>query len=422
MSSKTDKKKAMVPKLRFPEFREAGPWEVRRLGDVAQFLKGKNISKADITEDGATPCVRYGELYTHYGEKIDNTISSTNLDPDNLVISKANDVIIPASGETEEDIATASCILNDGIAVGGDINIIRSCVNGVFLSYYLNSAKRMQIARLAQGVSVIHLYPHQLQKLKTAIPVASEQQKIVACLSSLDEVIKLEAKRLDALKSHKKGLMQHLFPREGETTPRLRFPEFRDAGPWEVVPLKKLASRRTERNRDEKMTRVLTNSAEHGVIDQRDYFEKDIAIQGNLENYFVVDKKDFVYNPRISSFAPVGPISRNDIGKGVMSPLYLVFRFRSSDTDFYSHYFKSYAWHSYLRKVGSTGARHDRMAVSNNDFMAMPLPVTLPKEQQKVADCLSSLDEVIELQTKKLEALKAHKKGLMQQLFPQEVG
>lgn len=202
--------------------------------------------------------------------------------------------------------------------------------------------------------------------------------------------------------------------------PRLRFPEFRDAGEWDIAPLKKLANRRTERNRDGKLTRVLTNSAEHGVVDQSDYFDKDIATQGNLENYFIVKKDDFVYNPRVSAFAPVGPISRNRVETGVMSPLYTVFQFKGSNTDFYAHYFKSSAWHMYMRQVGSTGARHDRMAISNEDFIAMPIPVPSPEEQQKIADCLSSLDALIAAQVEKIDALKTHKKGLMQQLFPRE--
>lgn len=202
--------------------------------------------------------------------------------------------------------------------------------------------------------------------------------------------------------------------------PLLRFPEFMEAGEWGIAPLKKLANRRTERNRDGKLTRVLTNSAEHGVVDQRDYFDKDIATQGNLENYLIVKKDDFVYNPRISSFAPVGPISRSRIETGVMSPLYTVFYFKDSNADFYAHYFKSSAWHTYMRQVGSTGARHDRMAISNEDFMAMPLPVPSADEQQKIADCLSSLNALITAQADKIDALKTHKKGLMQQLFPRE--
>jgi type I restriction enzyme S subunit len=167
-------------------------------------------------------------------------------------------------------------------------------------------------------------------------------------------------------------------------------------------------------------SRVLTNSAEYGILDQRDYFEKDIATAGNLEGYYVVNRGDYVYNPRISNVAPVGPISRNNIGQGVMSPLYTVFRFKSKNTDFYSHYFKTTCWHTYLRQVASMGARHDRMSISVGDFVAMPLPALSPAEQQKIAECLNSVDELIAAQTRKLDALKTHKKGLMQQFYPRE--
>ena len=163
---------------------------------------------------------------------------------------------------------------------------------------------------------------------------------------------------------------------------------------------------------------MLTNSAEFGVMDQRDFFDKDIATQGNLESYYVVELGSFVYNPRISAVAPVGPVSKNKIGTGVMSPLYTVFKFNQDSSDFYEHYFKTTGWHGYMRHASSTGARHDRMAISSEDFMAMPLPVSNPKEQQKIADCLSSLDELIAAHARKVGALKAHKKGLMHQLFP----
>ena len=202
--------------------------------------------------------------------------------------------------------------------------------------------------------------------------------------------------------------------------PRLRFPEFRGAGEWKFVPLDRLATRSKRKNRDEELNRVLTNSAEFGVIDQRDYFDKDIATQGKLESYCVVELGDYVYNPRISATAPVGPISKNTIGTGVMSPLYTVFRFKDPRNDFYLHYFKTAGWHAYMRQASSTGARHDRMAIGSDDFMAMPLPASSSHEQQKVAACLSSLDELIAAQARKVDALKTHKKGLMQQLFPRE--
>lgn len=202
--------------------------------------------------------------------------------------------------------------------------------------------------------------------------------------------------------------------------PKLRFPEFQEAEDWQPVPLNRLATRTKQKNRDEKIIRVLTNSAEFGVMDQRDFFDKDIATQGNLESYYVVELGSYVYNPRISATAPVGPISKNKIGTGVMSPLYTVFKFNDENNEFYEHYFKTTGWHGYMRQASSTGARHDRMAISSEDFMAMPLPVARPKEQQKIADCLSSLDKLIAAQGRKVDALKTHKKGLMQQLFPRE--
>ena len=203
--------------------------------------------------------------------------------------------------------------------------------------------------------------------------------------------------------------------------PKLRFPEFREAGDWKLIPLKDLADRGRKKNRDEKIERVLTNSAEFGVVDQRDFFDKDIATQGKLESYLVVELGDYVYNPRISATAPVGPISKNNIGTGVMSPLYTVFRFKNPENGFYQHYFKTTGWHTYMRQASSTGARHDRMAIGSDDFMAMPLPVApSPAEQQKIAECLSSVDELMAAHARKVDALKTHKKGLMQQLFPRE--
>ena len=205
--------------------------------------------------------------------------------------------------------------------------------------------------------------------------------------------------------------------KQSPLVPRLRFIEFVDGLPWKLRSLENLAKRVTQRNTHGTDLRALTNSAEHGVVDQREYFDKDIAMKTG--NYYIVEPGDFVYNPRTSSSAPVGPISRNKIGIGVMSPIYSVFRFRSDDTDFFAHFFKSSYWHGYMRRVANTGARYDRMAVTNDDVMQMPIPTPSPREQRRIADCLGSLDELIAAEGRKLEALRQHKQGLMQQLFPQ---
>lgn len=202
-----------LPKFRFSEFEGDAEWEEKKLGKVATFLKGKGISKSDISENGKLPCIRYGELYTNYNETISVVKSHTDLSLSDLVLSKANDVIIPASGETQIDIATASCVLDNGIALGGDLNIIRTKINGVFLSYYLNNAKKRDIAQMAQGISVVHLYSSQLKTLTLRIPNPKEQQKIAYCLSTLDELIIAQTEKIEQLKQHKKGLMQGLFPK-----------------------------------------------------------------------------------------------------------------------------------------------------------------------------------------------------------------
>src|SRR5690606_6016093 len=183
-----------LPKLRFPEF--SGEWETKKLGEIATFSKGKGISKNDISEDGNLECIRYGELYTFYEEVIDNIQSKTNLNSKDLVLSQENDVIIPSSGESSIDIATASCVTKSGVALGGDLNIIKTSHNGIFLSYYLNSKKKLDIARLSQGISVVHLYSSQLTLLSLNLPNIEEQNKIANYLSKISSRIELSKKTI----------------------------------------------------------------------------------------------------------------------------------------------------------------------------------------------------------------------------------
>jgi type I restriction enzyme S subunit len=199
--------------LRFKdENGEAYPdWEEKRLGEVATFLKGKGISKADLSNEGVLECIRYGELYTVYGETIIEVFSRTNVSEKELILSVKDDVIIPASGETQIDIATASCVRKSNVALGGDLNIIRSANDGVFLAYYLNSALKFDIARLSQGVSVVHLYSSQLKTLKIGVPKIEEQQKIATYLSRIDTKIESVNNQITQTQTFKKGLLQRMF-------------------------------------------------------------------------------------------------------------------------------------------------------------------------------------------------------------------
>lgn len=205
-------------------------------------------------------------------------------------------------------------------------------------------------------------------------------------------------------------------------TPALRFPDFLNDGEWEVKRLGEIAEKVTSKNKSNEQLPVLTNSATEGVVNQQDYFDREIVTKDNLTNYHIIELNDFVYNPRISVAAPVGPISRNKIGTGIMSPLYTIFKFKEGNIDFFEQYFRTNCWHQYLKDKANFGARFDRMNISNEDFFNLPIPFPPLPEQRRIAQALTALDELIAATNEKLEQMKAYKKGLMQQLFVDSMG
>ncbi|OKZ03588.1 MAG: hypothetical protein BHV78_02990 [Bacteroides sp. CAG:1060_57_27] len=193
--------------MRFPEFTDE--WKEEQLDEIAELSKGVGISKEQISEDGE-PCILYGELYTKYkSEIIRRVVSKTNIESSNLKHSKRNDVIIPCSGETAIDIAVARCIPFDNILLGGDLNVIRlQKDNGAFMAYQLNGKRKIDIAKLAQGVSVVHLYGENLKTIKIYNPCLQEQQRIVRLLSMLDERIEVQNKIIERLETLIKGIVE----------------------------------------------------------------------------------------------------------------------------------------------------------------------------------------------------------------------
>ena len=178
-----------------------------RLDEIAEFSKGIGISKEQLSKDGE-PCILYGELYTKYkSEIIRNVLSKTNITASNLKHSKYNDVIIPCSGETAIDIAVARCVPFNNILLGGDLNIIRlHKYDGAFMAYQLNGKRKIDIAKLAQGVSVVHLYGENLKSVKTYNPCLLEQQKIVKLLSLIDERIAVQSRIIEKYESLIRGI------------------------------------------------------------------------------------------------------------------------------------------------------------------------------------------------------------------------
>lgn len=200
--------------------------------------------------------------------------------------------------------------------------------------------------------------------------------------------------------------------------PKLRLKEF--TGNWQETPLKSFFTKVTNKNTRMLYSAVLTNSAEHGIIDQRDYFDFDVANSDNINGYYIVEPDDFVYNPRVSVTAPVGPINRNKLGYiGVMSPLYLVFKIDGINKDFLCHYYKTKKWHKFMRLSGNCGARFDRLSISDDQFVQMPIvhPIN-PKEQQAICDFIDNIDSYIASSDSRLASLKQIKAASLQAMFP----
>ena len=423
-----EKKKSVVPRLRFPEFRDAGEWEVKNfydlLEDVLDF-RGRTPKKLGMDWGGGNIVslsannVKNG--YIDYGAECklgsedlyEKWMGKVSLEKGDIVFTTeaplGNALLVPDSQKY---------ILSQRVVAFK----IKKEVNNAFIvqliwsSQFQNKLKMLSTGSTAKGIN-----QKTLKKVRVKIPQKKvEQQKIADCLSSLDEVIDLQTQNLDALKAHKKGLMQQLFPREGETTPRLRFPEFRDAGEWEVKQLKHISPAIFDG------THQTPNYTEKGVP----FFSVENIVSGNKNKY--ISREDYIITT-IKNKPEKGDIIITRIGNIGFSKvvdwdyefsIYVTLAVVKKSELFNSQYLHYYFQSEYYQKEILSKSLLSAIPCKINMDELQKTKVLLPSlpEQQKIADCLSSLDEVINLQTQKLDTLKAHKKGLMQQFFPREVG
>ena len=407
---------AKVPAIRFAGFTD--PWEQRKLGEIASFSKGSGYSKADIRESGI-PLFLYGRMYTQYETRVDSVDTFAAPRPGTLY-SKGTEIVVPASGESAEDIARASAITREGIALGGDLNVVypQRMVTPLFLAYGLSHGSSQKLlAQKAQGKTVVHIHASDLKGLGIAFPDVTEQQAIGTFFSSLDDLITLHQRKYDKLVVFKKSMLEKMFPKDGESVPEIRFAGFTDT--WEQRKLGEFSKKNTIKNANGALSETFTNSAEQGVISQLDYFDHDITNDANISGYYVVQPDDFVYNPRISATAPCGPINRNRLNRaGVMSPLYTVFSVDASmDKTYLEHYFKTSRWHDFMFLEGNTGARSDRFSISDATFFEMPIWCPEISEQMAIAKQLETTDTLITLHQRKLELLQNIKKSLLDKMF-----
>ena len=405
MRSKSDKKKPLVPRLRFPEFREVGAWEVKRLGEVANISMGASPKSASYNDQ------RIGLPLIQGNADIKDRKSSPRLFASQITRECwVGDILVGVRAPVGM-VAKSE----HHACIGRGISAL--CVKGEdrqeFLYQWLLWYEPHWVS-ISQGGTFDSVNKNEITNLVALFPNPSEQQKVAHCLSSLDEVIGLQAKKVQALKQHKKGLMQQLFPAEGETTPRLRFPDFREAGAWEFIPLEAIAPLVNDRVQLKDISNVNYVSTENilqdfgGVavanklptVNSVSSFQAGDVLLANIRPYL---KK--VWAANFSGGAS------NDV---------LVFRPRNSQGGQYvAHILKNNRFINYVM-AGAKGVKMPRGDINSIKEYPVPIPPETT-EQQKIAHCLSSLDEVIGLESHKLDALKNLKKGLMQQLFPQDV-
>ena len=292
---------------------------------------------------------------------------------------------------------------------------VRGTEYAPYVALELNNTKMdKQLKRLVSSSvrmdGLLNISYDEYMSVVVYLPAYAEQKHIADFLEKLDMRIAKQKQLVESLKKYKRGVIQHIFRRSHGQT---------ESQQWQQVSLGDIFKKVSRRNTDGKIKNVITNSAEYGLIPQRDFFDKDIAVEGNTENHYVIENEDFVYNPRKSNTAPYGPFNRYTLREqGIISPLYTCLVLKVDiNSSYLAWYFKSGEWHRYIYDNGSQGVRHDR--VSMTDDLLMGIPVIFPdrKTQDSIANALDLIESRLNLAQNKLDLLTKEQNGFMQQLF-----
>ena len=387
--------------MRFPGFTDE--WKQYAIDEIAKIEKGSGISKDQLSEDGEE-CILYGELYTKYKSEIINEIfSKTNIDSSKLTRSKENDVIIPCSGESAEDIATARCVSKDGILLGGDLNIIRfEGQDGAFMSYQLNGKRKYDIARVAQGVSVVHLYPDHLKSVKVNVPQIDEQRKIVRLLSLIDERIATQNKIIEDLKKLKSAISKQVFAQKPNGWNRLDT----------LFSKGKAGGTPTSTNKEYYNGEIPFLSI-NDITKQGKYvrYTENHLSQSGLENSsaWVVPK----YSLIISMYASVGLVTINEIPITTSQAMFAM-RLKDNDLLDYLYYYLSYFKYRYIHKYLETGTQSN---INADIVRRIMIPTYGHSCNMEIATTLQSIDAKIDNEASVLKLLKRQKNYLLSQMF-----
>lgn len=383
--------------MRFSGFTDE--WNEVTLNDVATFSKGKGISKNDISNYGIE-CVRYGELYTKYNEMIYNIESKTDLDKNELKLSEKNDILIPCSGETAIDLATASCIQKDQVAIGGDITVIKTNQYAPFITYYLNQ-KKTEIAKYAQGVSIVHLYPKDFKVMNIRIPSINEQKMIIRLLEEITKKEQLLESKYQQYQEFKKYLMQQIF------TQKLRFD---DNCQYKTKQVKDFLIESKIESIDDINKRLTVKLNLKGITVRE---SKTIEIEGATKQ-FIRKTGQFIYGKQNLHKGAFGIIPKELDGYLTSSDI-PSFDFKEGiEPKWFYYYFARKSFYEKLENL-STGTGSKR--ISPKEFLNIKIIVPEFKEQHKIVCLLEKFDEKINEISNQIVQMNMFKKSLLQQMF-----
>lgn len=409
---------ANKPRIRFRGFTE--DWEQCKLNNFVTIRRGLTYKPSDIAENGIRVLRSSNIDEDQFITSNDDVF--VNIAAVNIPFAKNGDILITSANGSNRLVGKHTIIsdIAENSAVHGGFMLLAESNNPLFIDALLSSNwyKKFINTYVVGGNGAIgNLSKSDLESQTVMVPSEHEQAKIGQWYDNINQLITLHQCKLKKLNLAKKSLLQKLFPRNGSQIPGVRFKGFTDA--WEQRKLSDISTKVTTKNVDVHYTETLTNSAEQGIISQVDFFDKEISNKDNINGYYIVENNDFIYNPRISTLAPVGPINRNKLNRtGIMSPLYTVFRASNVDLGFLEWYFQSSYWHRYMKLNGDSGARADRIAIKDSTFFDMPIktPVNI-KEQVLIGETLEKFNQYITLHQRKLERLQEVKKGLLLKMF-----
>ena len=403
-----------MPLIRISHLR--GQWLYRKLLEVKDVRDGTHSSPKYI--DNGYPLVTSKNL-TDSGLSL-NDVSLISESDYNEINKRSKvevgDILLGLIGTIGKPVLVDS----DGFAIK-NVGLIKNGgqIQNQFLLQYLKTNlfnKYIQIEMAGNTQKFLGL--ETLRNTKVPVPSQDEQSAIGSLFRTLDDLLASYKENLANYQSFKASMLSKMFPKVGHTAPEIRLDGFE--GEWDEWKLSDFSQKVTEKNKDNIYSETFTNSAEFGIINQRDFFDKDISNEKSLNSYYVVRNNDYVYNPRISNFAPVGPIKRNKLGRtGVMSPLYFVFRITNSniDLDFLETFFNTNTWHKFMKLNGDSGARADRFAIKDSVFLNMPITIPSLPEQRAIGSYFSNLDQLITSYQEKISQLETLKKKLLQDMF-----